>query len=599
MADVHTFIRHWGLDEAAGAALLQLSPLARSRVLADFAPKTGTRDVTRLFYGFLRSVQNAGTTPGLVDDAGFGSFTQDDGLSGSLAEDVPPSAWQAGTSVADVEAFISHWGLDSASCEQLVAQPFDVQARVMTEFAPKPDTRDVNRLFQGFINSVSTTSLPHVTNQGFQSGRREIGCSATPSRAMPAQSSLTSDENLTNGGWGWTRQPPRSLPSHRKNNERSDVHAFIKQWELDVCSQMALLQLDPEVQARVLVEFAPKSDTRDVNRLLQGFIKSVQSAPANVSTLHEATARVVAGASQPGPSQRRLSVLINSERTNACRWSTRSPSAASSATATDSSKIQEFVDKWGLDADSVAALVQLDSASQLRVAGEFAPKANTQDVNRLFRGFIRSVVNSGSSFLQRSMPTSINQLNSESGSEVGEGVTADIKPWARARAPATHSSTEDIPAAFDARRRRAPTEAPTMPKMGGGTTRRSWLPRKETTDQAVSKDAKMAEPVDPLEEEEWDSGVKGNAYGIPAILPDSTFEADFGAPLREDLSNFVKIWGLGDEDLVTLEGQAPDVQQRVLEQFSPKPGTRDVRSLFHGFMRSVAQGRGVKRPRTD
>jgi hypothetical protein len=109
----------------------------------------------------------------------------------------------------------------------------------------------------------------------------------------------------------------------------------------------------------------------------------------------------------------------------------------------------------------------------------------------------------------------------------------------------------------------------------------------------------MAMPVEPPSEEEWDPAVEGNAYGIPAILPEdnnSEVKSD-GAPLTEDLSNFVKIWGLSDEDLLTLEGQPADVQHRVLEHFSPKPGTRDVKSLFHGFMRSVAQGRGVKRPR--
>jgi len=580
MADVHAFLRHWGLDEAAGAALLQLSPAARSRVLADFAPKAGTRDVNRLFYGFLRSVQNVGLngpTPGFIDDAGFGTFTGDDGFSGPLVEDVPPAAWQAGAVVADVEAFLSHWGLDTAACELLLGQPPHVQARVMTEFAPKPGTRDVKRLFQGFMKSVLTTSAPPATNQGFASARHEIGFPPTPSQAMPTQpSSTTSAENPMNNVWGWTRPPP----SHGKNNGLPHVHAFIRHWGLDASSQTALLQLDPAVQARVLVGFEPKAGTRDVNRLLQGFIKSVQTAPAPMQASRESTAHVGACRGQLGPSLRRR-VLSSGDRMNACHRATRSPSSASTATASESSHIQSFVDNWGLDAESVAALVQLDIASQMRVTGEFAPKANTQDVNRLFRGFIRSIVSSGSMFPQREMPTAVYQLNSESCSDAGDSVAPDVKQWARTRARATHTSTE----------------APTKTKPAA---KRSLLPkRRDTTDQVATGCGTMAMPVEPPSEEEWDPAIEGNAYGIPTILPmESQLEANSdGAPSPEELVSFVTIWGLGDEDLLTLEGQPPDVQQRVLEHFSPKPGTRDVKSLFHGFMKSVAQGRGVKRPR--
>jgi len=100
-------------------------------------------------------------------------------------------------------------------------------------------------------------------------------------------------------------------------------------------------------------------------------------------------------------------------------------------------------------------------------------------------------------------------------------------------------------------------------------------------------------PVEPPSDKEWDPAIEGNAYGIPAILPvESQSETNSGgAPPPEELVSFVNIWGLGDEDLLTLESQPPDVQQRVLEHFS------DAKSLFQGVMRSVAQGRGVKRPR--
>jgi len=65
-----------------------------------------------------------------------------------------------------------------------------------------------------------------------------------------------------------------------------------------------------------------------------------------------------------------------------------------------------------------------------------------------------------------------------------------------------------------------------------------------------------------------------------------------GTPSREEMTSFVEGWCLDNECLYALEGQTLDVQRRVLDQFHPKPGTRDIRSLFYGFIRSVAGGGG-------
>merc|ERR1712217_231691 len=58
-------------------------------------------------------------------------------------------------------------------------------------------------------------------------------------------------------------------------------------------------------------------------------------------------------------------------------------------------QLQAFVNQWNLDTGSVVTLLQLDQDTQWRVLVEFAPKKHTTDVNKLFRGFVRSIATSG------------------------------------------------------------------------------------------------------------------------------------------------------------------------------------------------------------
>jgi len=78
------------------------------------------------------------------------------------------------------------------------------------------------------------------------------------------------------------------------------------------------------------------------------------------------------------------------------------------------------------------------------------------------------------------------------------------------------------------------------------------------------------------------------------------FEAgyDDSTPSSDEIVAFLQSWGLDPSCATALEGQNPEVQRRVLDQFKPRPGTRDIRSLYFGFIKSVAAG-GFKRPRSD
>jgi len=64
------------------------------------------------------------------------------------------------------------------------------------------------------------------------------------------------------------------------------------------------------------------------------------------------------------------------------------------------------------------------------------------------------------------------------------------------------------------------------------------------------------------------------------------------AHLPTNLRNFVASWGLGDEAQTILLSLAPDVQERVMKEFSPHDAERDANGIFLRFARSVGAGAG-------
>mmetsp|Transcript_4886 Transcript_4886/g.14188 ORF Transcript_4886/g.14188 Transcript_4886/m.14188 type:complete len:600 (-) Transcript_4886:59-1858(-) len=594
-ADADFFAAQWGLDEAAKASLLQLDVDLQVKVISDFSPKPGTRDVNRLFHGFLKSVR---TTAAIAQpSAAEGSDTvalQD--VARSSAEE-KTTGWHVQTDMIDVEAFLNRWGLDEAAHAMIVEQAPEVQARVMAEFAPKPGTRDVNRLLHGFIRSVRNSAAPppgaghagRVAVEAEEPREQEAADDYAAEAAAAQEEALLIDEAVyryetdesvaqqeeealyytTSPGRAYHvagRGLPRSaVPQPSSTPRLVDVPSFVAQWNLDSAAQAALQQLAPEVQAKVLADFAPKPGTRDVNRLFHGFIRSVlntsltqaQGAAAPAAMDHAAQPAYVtvrapahhAYATAPAAHEAFASSRLAASHAYAAgaaapaasTWPSGSEAQAQAPrvaqpapSAGQTERLQAFVDHWGLDAGSVADLVQLPADMQTRVVTEFAPKPHTQDINRLFRGFIRSVLTTGGGQRHPRVYTILKQDLQAEAPEYGNGTQGTYAAYVGGHAADTFA---DETGAFNAQ-------------------------------QGYAEDGAKRE-----------------------------FDGTEEGPTHEEMDNFIRGWSLGDECLVTLEGQSVELQRRVLDQFRPKPGTRDVRSLFFGFIRSLASG-GGKRART-
>lgn len=71
-------------------------------------------------------------------------------------------------------------------------------------------------------------------------------------------------------------------------------------------------------------------------------------------------------------------------------------------------------------------------------------------------------------------------------------------------------------------------------------------------------------------------------------------------PTEQDIEQFVQAWGLDDQCAASLGEQPEDVQRHMIERFKPKVDTKDISSLFKGFLKSFVYGPGhSKRARTS
>lgn len=217
------------------------------RILQEFAPKPGTKDVNGLFGGFIRSMtasQGKGAPMVMLDSQGKGA---------------PWVASQRGygpnvQDMAILKDFVARWGLDNQSLKALMSCSSDIQARVLTEFAPKGGTKDMNGLFLGFLKSVSQSA-----------SRQGTGVRQT--------------DALSGSNWGGAGALKRAYDANQSvaGTGPKALNQFVTSWQLDNDCVQALEGLPADAQQRIMNEFAPRPGTRDVTSLFLSFVKSVTS----------------------------------------------------------------------------------------------------------------------------------------------------------------------------------------------------------------------------------------------------------------------------------------------------------------------------------
>merc|ERR1719476_7086 len=112
--------------------------------------------------------------------------------------------------------FIQRWALHPESQSVLLSLDPLKQLQVMSEFRPRDTSRDVNALFIKFAQGIA-----------------------------------------------------------EKGSGMNVLTAFLSKWQLNTESQSILMAMDPEMQAKVMREFAPRDLSRDCNALFLKFASGV------------------------------------------------------------------------------------------------------------------------------------------------------------------------------------------------------------------------------------------------------------------------------------------------------------------------------------
>jgi len=275
--EVAEFVASWGFDVRVEDRLRQLTPDQQAIVLQEFNPGAQTMNINGKLTAFIRSVEAS------VDNG----FNEEQ----AVEED-------------SIDLFAKEWNLDDGAINSLKALSPEMQDRVMADFNPPPGTRNIAAKFTSFIRAkTSATDQP-----------------------VPAQ----------------------MYAGSKRKREEDPVDVFVQKYCLDEAAESLVRELPEGLQADVMRDFHPRSDTFNFSGKLHAFVRK------RLEEGHEG--------------RQRGSYVSQS----------RDP-------------IPEFCDKWGLDDGSEALLRSLPEDMQAHVVVGFEPNTNTRNPNAKLATWIRSL----------------------------------------------------------------------------------------------------------------------------------------------------------------------------------------------------------------
>jgi len=356
-SELRGFVQRWGLDNEGLTWLLGLLPKVQGVVVREFAPHETPVDVISKLRAFAGSVERkvgmqlAGIAPG-----------------GVLQVQGGQSNFEANSQNQRLREFAGYWQLDEAAQSTLFSLAPNMAHKIVDDFDPRGDTTNLNRKFMAFVRTLT---------RGIAGG---VGPPSSPGaplaqQAMPmgqpmAMGHAMAMVNAAPMGHGMPmRQAPLAsfplLDSFSAHwNLAPDVKEYLMSLHMDVCTEI-INRFDPPVDA-----------TRDVNRKLMGFAKSVAAAPR----ISQPVAMASGFGGQPMPARPSGGHMAPNV-------------AASALPVTLSADEHAFLARWGLGGAGGGGeyFARVPAEVRARVVADFAPRAGTRDLLRLFVGFVTAV----------------------------------------------------------------------------------------------------------------------------------------------------------------------------------------------------------------
>jgi hypothetical protein len=436
----------------------------------------------------------------------------------------------------DIDEFVARWGIDEGSQTTLLQLDPDTQATVIRGFAPKAHTQNVDKLFAGYVRSL-------------QSG-------AAPSRTVPS--------------------PIAAAPVEVTFEDSAACEAFCTDWGLDQTCVDALLALAPDERSEVTSRFAPKPGTRNLVGLFHSFCGSIGQGAKAAAKGNVNGGNVKGGwAPSHAPAQPR-------------KGKGGASGGFANNFAVDNALAQEvvlFCEHWGLDSACSSQLQSQPHSMQRQVMASFVPKAGTRNVNSLFMSFLRSLTQ-----------TAVAPASWGGGQQA---LAWSAPPARRADGPSWgNSAGNDVVSTF-ARSWGLDEECIASLRSCTPRTQREVMASFQPKESTRNVSGLFMGFVRSIAQR-----VEGSPAAYPASQPgpyDSGGDWTSGGLANEDtqaeVAAFLQHWSLDAGCESALMTQPPEAQLQIMRSFAPKEGTRDVRSLFMGFLSSIVNGPSAKRQR--
>eukprot|EP00746_Dinoflagellata_sp_MGD_P003946 gnl/MRDRNA2_/MRDRNA2_107629_c0_seq1.p1 gnl/MRDRNA2_/MRDRNA2_107629_c0~~gnl/MRDRNA2_/MRDRNA2_107629_c0_seq1.p1 ORF type:complete len:742 (+),score=159.66 gnl/MRDRNA2_/MRDRNA2_107629_c0_seq1:68-2293(+) len=379
---LQAFVEKWQLDSKAIDSLSVLSPEQLVVVIQGFDPGAGTRNVNAKLAGFIKSK---------VSGAGKGSATQ------SHATPVDEEA---------LAAFIGQWQLDEKSVATLLSLSPENKQRAITSFAPSDTTANINAKFMGWVRSLGSGSGGNSVSSFAGGGRaqasfddgllidafveqwgvdqscKEMLINLSPEIRTGVITDFSPGADTTNVNaklmtFAKKRAQMMGGGTNRGNggmqsffDDGSMVEAFVVNWGLDESCRTLLHSLPPDVKMSTINEFNPGSDTTNVNAKLMTFAKR------KVQLMGRSGSMGTGSAAHAG--QQMVTTFHGR--------------GYGSQGGGNEMQLSAFVNQWGLDQGSQAALRGASADVQQYVMAQFAPNGSTRNVNAVFMTFMKGAM---------------------------------------------------------------------------------------------------------------------------------------------------------------------------------------------------------------
>lgn len=399
-AQCAAFIKKWELDAAAATRLRELAPDNQAKAFVEFAPNTGTQNVSGKFVAWSNKFSSI-SKQGVPKQRPVGALPTGLAASRSAASAAEEDGEKPGRTQVEIEslagdeavaAFIERWNLDDTASAMLTELTANVRLSVLEGFKPGSNTVNVMKRFKAYIGvmqrgldvpEVSKPAVPQLVSE--EALDEFIGRFSLDEEAVALLKELPLDARAgvvsTFKPGGNTRNMSARLKAFAqsqfavKPQSTSNIKQFLSKWGLNGQSEEVLQALRPTVLDIVLSTFNPPHGTPDMGRELASLVRDA-SSPQYRPSKHLPTYSTRSRGVPPGGPL----VAVQKQR---------APGRVAEVAAKLSPEQDELIEKWGLDEKAVQALNRLPLGLQTEALAAFNLAADTTNASARFVAFLR------------------------------------------------------------------------------------------------------------------------------------------------------------------------------------------------------------------